>query len=58
MNDWECLNIEEARRALYSCHMYPEDMDKLRKFFKDVELLKRKYVKQVPALLKEKPDEH
>lgn len=50
---WNSLNTQEARTALYQCHSNDLEMDKLKKFISTVELLKKKYVKQVPMLLKE-----
>lgn len=51
---WNSLNIQEARSALYKCHVSQVEMDKLKKFISTVELLHKKNVKQIPALLKEK----
>lgn len=54
---WNSLNIQEARSALYRCHVSDVEMDKLKKFIATVELLKKKNVKQIPVLLKENMNE-
>jgi hypothetical protein len=55
MIDWDSVDVEKARRCLYTCHTSEQSMEELKKFIKTVELIKKSQVKQVAKLL-EKPN--
>lgn len=53
--DWEKIDLKEAEKALDKSY-YHQDVDGymyLWRMFKDLELIQKKQVKQVPALFKE-----
>jgi predicted oxidoreductase (fatty acid repression mutant protein) len=60
IKDWESINIQRAEHSLNNLThavgsvVFYEDLYNLKKFIKEVELLRRKQVQQVPALFKEK----
>ena len=55
MIDWDLIDVDSARRCLYTCHTSEQSMEELKKFIRNVELIKKSQVKQVAKLL-EKPD--
>lgn len=57
MIDWELLDVDSARRCLYTCHISEQSMEELKKFIKNVELIKKSQVKQVAKLLEKQVDD-
>jgi hypothetical protein len=48
---WDSVDIEKVKPLLYTCHVNEEHMEELKKFIRNVELIKKSQVKQQPKLL-------
>jgi peptide deformylase len=58
IKDWQHINIDKAKKNLENlnyaayCISFEEDYQNLKLFIESVELLRKKQVKQIPALFK------
>ncbi len=48
---WDSVDVEKAKLCLYTCHFNDSHMDELKKFIRNVELIKKSQVKQTAKLL-------